>query len=82
MKDRSTKSKPKPAVKAFPALPPGCDAMLSKAQICFAIGVSPRTFDTMLASGDYPIHDAKVGAFKRWHVATHNAWLAKTCGKG
>ena len=37
-----------------PVLPPGCPALLSKAQICFAIGVSSRTFDSMLAAGEYP----------------------------
>lgn len=60
-------------------IPPGCAVLLSKEQIRTAIGVSSRTFDGMLSSGKYPKHDARIGAFPRWTVETHNAWIAAQC---
>ena len=72
--------KPK-APKDPPALPPGCEALLSKAQICFAIGVSSRTLDSMIAAGEFPRSDARVGAFPRWRVQTLNAWIGRECEK-
>ena len=70
---------PPPA--APPSLPPGCEALLGKKQICFAIGVSARTFDSMVSAGQFPKPDTKVGLFPRWQVATLNAWIARKCAK-
>ena len=80
-----TKSKSKDIPKTRPtaeSLPSGCEAMLGKAQICTALGISLRTFQGMLSSGDYPKCDTRIGLFPRWRVATHNAWIEAKCSKG
>jgi predicted DNA-binding transcriptional regulator AlpA len=67
--------------KPTPVLPPGCDSLLSKSQVCAALGISVRTLDGMIASGAYPKPDIKLGPFPRWRVATHNAWIEARCTK-
>jgi predicted DNA-binding transcriptional regulator AlpA len=74
-----TKPKAKPA-KPAPTLPPGCEAFLSKQQICFALGVSLRTLQSMLTTGEFPKPDARIGKFPRWRVASFNAWVRMKCG--
>lgn len=78
-----TKVKVKPKAKKeakHPTLPQGCLSLLSKQQIGFAIGVSVRTLEGMIASGDFPPADTRVGAFPRWRVETLNAWIDGRCG--
>lgn len=67
------------ASKPTPPLPPGCEALLSKQQICFAIGVSLRTFQGMVSAGQFPAADTRVGAFPRWRVQTLNRWIEERC---
>jgi predicted DNA-binding transcriptional regulator AlpA len=74
------KAKAKVARVAVP-LPPGCEALLGKEQICFAIGVSQRTFDSMVSAGSFPRPDTKVGPMPRWRVETLNAWVSRKCQK-
>lgn len=66
---------------APPSLPPGCEALLGKRQICFAVGVSARTFDSMVSAGQFPKPDARVGALPKWHVDTLNGWIRRKCAK-
>jgi hypothetical protein len=74
--------KPKsPPPKPPEPLPPGCEALLSKEQIRRAIGVSLRTLNSMIAAGQYPRADVKIGLFPRWRVATHNAWVEGVCAR-
>jgi hypothetical protein len=63
-------------------IPPGAEALLGKAQICAALGISLRTLQSMLAAGEYPPADTRIGLFPRWRVATHNAWIDARCTKG
>lgn len=73
------KTRTKPAApKAADPIPPGADALLNRHQVCAALGgISLRTLDKMLANGEYPQPDQPVAGGRRWHVATHNAALAK-----
>jgi predicted DNA-binding transcriptional regulator AlpA len=75
------KSKAKPAEKAkSPApLPAGCEALLSRAQICVALGMSMRKFQGMLSAGEFPRADLRLGGNPRWRVATLNAWVEARC---
>lgn len=66
----------KPAArKAPPAIPPGCDALLSNAQVAAVLSVSIRTVQYMVASGEFPKCDFKIGDSPRWRVKTVNAWV-------
>jgi hypothetical protein len=77
------KPKPKGSAPAAAPLPPGCDALLSRAQVRFALGgISERKLDGMLSAGEMPPPDDHIGNRPRWHVATFNAWLAARRGKG
>lgn len=78
-KERTKKTKP---TQVAPTLPTGCDALLSKMQICFALGISIRTFANMLADGAFPRCNARLGKYPRWHVKTLNAWIEAQCNKG
>ena len=73
--DTKPEAKPKREKKPAPPVPAGCEALLGKAQVCAALGISLRTFQSMMASGDYPKPDIRLGAFPRWRVASHNAWI-------
>lgn len=76
-KDKKPKAKQE---KQTPVLPNSTEALLGKAQICFAVGVSVRTLQSMLAAGEFPKPDTHIGKFPRWRVATFNAWVLKQCG--
>jgi predicted DNA-binding transcriptional regulator AlpA len=74
---KARKTKP---TKEAPPLPAISEAMLGKAQICFALGVSLRTLQSMISTGEFPKHDTHIGKFPRWRVVTFNAWVRKQCG--
>ena len=61
-------------------VPAGVSILLSKEQIYAAIGVSDRTFDSMLSAGKYPPPDMRLGPLPRWKVETHNKWVEASCG--
>lgn len=77
---KAKKSRKTKATKEVPPIPNFSEALLGKAQICFALGVSLRTFQTMLSSGEFPKSDTHIGKFPRWRVVTFNAWVRKQCG--
>lgn len=56
-------------------LPPSCDAALRDTQVCAALGISRRSLCSMVACGDFPASDLRVGKRRRWHVDTVNSWL-------
>jgi len=70
----------KGARREAPALPPGCEAFVGKSQICFAIGVSVRTFSKMCGANEFPKPDAYIGIFPRWRMATLNRWIRNRSG--
>jgi predicted DNA-binding transcriptional regulator AlpA len=80
-KSKPKKAKPETSKKPPPPLPAGCESLLGKAQICTALGISLRTFQGMLVAGEYPKADIRLGAFPRWRIATHNAWIESKVGK-
>jgi predicted DNA-binding transcriptional regulator AlpA len=71
-----------PARRPPPPLPPGCEALLGKAQLCAALGVSLRKLQGMLSAGEFPAADLRLGAHPRWRVATLNAWVEARCRPG
>ncbi len=75
----TTKKQAKP-VKPAPTLPTGCEAFVGKAQICFALGVSERTFASLLSTKEFPPHDVRLGKFPRWRVETLNRWIRRKSG--
>lgn len=64
-----------------PPLPPGCDALLGKAQLCFALDISIRSLQSMLSAGEFPPPDTRLGVCPKWRVGTLNAWIAERCKK-
>lgn len=73
---------PKTKVKIPPSLPTGCDALLSPAQVLFALGdVCRRKLSGMIARGEFPGPDCKVGKSPRWRVSAFNAWVDGLCPK-
>ncbi len=77
-----TKEKKKAPRRPSPSeLPPCCDVLLSRVQICAALGISLRTFQGMISARDFPPFDTRLGAFPRWHVKTLNEWIAGRCRK-
>ena len=75
MKAAKAKKKPKAVARESIPLPPGCLALLGKAQIAAAIWVSVRSLEGKIAAGLYPPPDMRLGAFDRWRLETHNAWV-------
>ncbi len=63
-----------------PQLPSGCEALLTKAQICAALGVSLRTLQGMVSGGEFPREDLRLGVLPRWRVRTLNAWIEEKAG--
>lgn len=59
-------------------LPAGALALLSKAQIAELIGICVRKLESMIAAGEYPKPDMRVGRLPRWRTETHNAWVGRT----
>jgi predicted DNA-binding transcriptional regulator AlpA len=57
-------------------LPPGLDSLLSRKQVCVALGgLSMRSFERMVSSGEFPSLDMRVGSMPRWKVSTFNRWI-------
>lgn len=55
-------------------------ALLSIDQVRAALGgVGKRTFLEILARGDFPPADTKVGCRDRWHRDTVNDWINARC---
>lgn len=78
--DKAKFKRGKAAPKQAVPLPPNCEAFVGKAQICFALGVSLRTFATMRSSGEFPDPDAHLGNLPRWRVETLNRWIRRRSG--
>ena len=84
---KAVKSKPTKATSPPPVMatiPPAADGLLTKDQVAALLGISVSLFKQMVSAEDYPKPDLRLGRGKlpRWHVATHNAWLAAKCGRG
>jgi predicted DNA-binding transcriptional regulator AlpA len=75
----STKARIKPPP---PSLPPGCQALLSVAQVCVALGgITPRYLRDLRNTGQFPAPDTHFGEMPRWSVSTVNAWIEKRIRK-
>jgi predicted DNA-binding transcriptional regulator AlpA len=79
-KPRSAKAPPAPVMVL--ALPASANALLGKKQLCYALGVGLRKFQEMLATGEFPKADTRLGKLPRWHVKTLNEWIDRRCGRG
>ncbi len=81
MAEMATKTKKKPAKKkVMEVVPPNCDTLLSIEQVCAALNVCRRTFQSLRTAGEFPPHDTLVGKRPRWWVKNVNAWIAARCG--
>lgn len=79
----STKAKPKTKSKQIIEVfvPPSADALLEPAAVAKLLGVSRAKLKTMVAAGDYPQCDVRVGANSpRWTTVVHNAWIRAKAG--
>jgi predicted DNA-binding transcriptional regulator AlpA len=79
-KEKAKRPRGKASRRDAPALPPGCEAFVGKAQICFALGVSVRTFSKMCGADEFPKPDAYIGIFPRWRMETLNRWIRQRSG--
>lgn len=78
LEDKHESEKPKaPKLPAVP--PPGCEVLMSTAQIAAAMGVSTRQVHLMISSGKFPRCDLRIGRLARWRVSTFNTWLESQC---
>lgn len=81
MKAKTKKPTPPPP---RPAYMPPSEALLSRSQVATLLGVMPRTFDRMVAAGQYPRCDLRVPdpekGDPRWRVASHDAWVRRRSG--
>lgn len=80
----AAKPKAKPAdqprpPKPPPALPTGCEALLTRAQVCHALSISLRNLTGMVSSGEFPRPDATIGSRPRWRMESVNAWIRGHC---
>lgn len=76
-----TSAKTKAAkLRAAPAIPTGCEAMMSRADVAAALRISVRHLDAMIGASEYPRPDTHLGRAPRWRRVTHDAWVLKTCG--
>ena len=77
-----TKAKAKPVPqRQIPPLPGHCEVLLSRSQVCYAIGVSVRSLTGMIASGEFPRAEAIIGTRPRWSVELVNGWVRAKCGR-
>lgn len=67
-----TKAKPR---KPAPEIPAAATQLLDARQAAHLLRVSIREFWRILAAGEYPPADIKIGRLPRWRVATHNSWI-------
>ncbi len=74
--DAEAESKGRAPAREAEPLPTGVDALLGKAQLCIALGTSLRKLQGMIAAGEFPQPDFRVGQNTRWTVSTFNAWVA------
>jgi len=64
-------------------LPASVIGLLNARQVCEALGgVSPRKFASMLARGDFPRADKRVGKSPRWSVEVVNEWVKSLPAQG
>lgn len=66
---------PRPKQAAPLVAPPAAHSLLTKEMICRLLSYSPRAFDALVSSGDYPRADLMLNRLPRWRVETHNAWI-------
>lgn len=58
-----------------------CECLLSRHQIATLLSISVRSFGMLVAKGDYPKPDTRLGPQQpRWRSLTHNEWVRKRCG--
>ena len=77
----STKTEP-PRCRPAAPLPPDCDCLLSRDQVRTALGgVSQKFFDRLVARGEFPPADTRLGDLPRWRRRHVEAWIERRCRK-
>ncbi len=76
----NTRTETKPDRRPDP-LPVGCESLLSREQLCSALGVSLRKLDSMVSAGQFPRADLRLGSMPRWRVATFNRWVEEQAAR-
>jgi predicted DNA-binding transcriptional regulator AlpA len=72
----TVESKPTPARREPAVAPAGAEVLMSKAQVCAALGISLPNFNRMVSAGQFPAPDLHLGRFPRWRIPTYNAYVA------
>lgn len=62
---------------AYHPLHPSVPVLLTKQDLCRAIGCGMRTLAEYRATGRFPSPDLHVGKMPRWRTATLDAWIEK-----
>lgn len=53
------------------------DSLLSISDIASILNVCQRTLERMIAGGEFPRSDLRIGKLPRWSRATVSEWIAK-----
>ncbi len=56
-------------------LPPGTPCLLTKVDVCLALGIGERMLAQMRSEGKFPAPDLHLGILPRWRQATFTEWL-------
>lgn len=70
------RAKPKETLPIMFTVPPGTSGLLSKYQVAALLSIGMTMFKGMVATGEYPPADVRLGKLARWKVDTHNEWVA------
>lgn len=73
-KPKATRVRKKADVKVL-VIPPDTEAYLEVDDLLHVLRVCRSTFKAMLADGEYPPPDSRIGNRDKWLVSTHNAWM-------
>jgi predicted DNA-binding transcriptional regulator AlpA len=56
------------------SMPPDVECFLSKSEVSRLVGMSERTLQSMMSSGEFPKPDRYIGPRPKWLKSTYNQW--------
>jgi predicted DNA-binding transcriptional regulator AlpA len=75
----TAESKRPEKVRDLSKLPTDLDYLIGKAEVSSLIGISGRTLQSMMSSGEFPAPDTRIGTMPRWRISTYKSWLKRRC---
>lgn len=57
--------------------PAALEPLFDRVSVAAALGCKARTIDRMIAAGEFPKADLRVGRLPRWRQSTVADWIAK-----